>query len=383
MKIKTIVIAVVALAVVAIVGTRLFNENKTNDQGGVVKPIESIKVSVVKPTVMQFEDIVTFVGGVEPKEAAIVASKVTSNVTVLDVFVDIGDQVKQGQPLARLDDSLTRRQIEEARAAVAAAKASISQARSQLQTTEKDYVRYKNLYQEQVISRQQLDQIEGQYEVDKAKLDQSQRQLEQAEAQLRQLQVMMSYHDIVSPVNGVIAERNIDPGDTVGAGTSCFVVSRQETVKIKGTITESDYPKVRLGQLAHVTIDAFPGVSFEGSVSRLSPTLDASTRTANLEVWIPSKGILKPGMFARVEVVVGKHDGIALPKEAVKQLAGTGEWYCFIVGPDKKAKQIFVKRGIETGNLVEIIEGVSAEDRVISPVVRALGEGVPVEVVTQ
>jgi len=383
MKIKTIVIAVVALAVVAIVGTRLFNENKTNDQGGVVKPIESIKVSVVKPTVMQFEDIVTFVGGVEPKEAAIVASKVTSNVTVLDVFVDIGDQVKQGQPLARLDDSLTRRQIEEARAAVAAAKASISQARSQLQTTEKDYVRYKNLYQEQVISRQQLDQIEGQYEVDKAKLDQSQRQLEQAEAQLRQLQVMMSYHDIVSPVNGVIAERNIDPGDTVGAGTSCFVVSRQETVKIKGTITESDYPKVRLGQLAHVTIDAFPGVSFDGSVSRLSPTLDASTRTANLEVWIPSKGILKPGMFARVEVVVGKHDGIALPKEAVKQLAGTGEWYCFIVGPDKKAKQIFVKRGIETGNLVEIIEGVSAEDRVISPVVRALGEGVPVEVVTQ
>ena len=383
MKIKTIVIAVVALAVVAIVGTRLFNENKTNDQGGVVKPIESIKVSVVKPTVMQFEDIVTFVGGVEPKEAAIVGSKVTSNVTVLDVFVDIGDQVKQGQLLARLDDSLTRRQIEEARAAVAAAKASISQAKSQLQTTEKDYVRYKNLYQEQVISRQQLDQIEGQYEVDKAKLDQSQRQLEQAEAQLRQLQVMMSYHDIVSPVNGVIAERNIDPGDTVGAGTSCFVVSRQETVKIKGTITESDYPKVRLGQLAHVTIDAFPGVSFDGSVSRLSPTLDASTRTANLEVWIPSKGILKPGMFARVEVVVGKHDGIALPKEAVKQLAGTGEWYCFIVGPDKKAKQIFVKRGIETGNLVEIIEGVSAEDRVISPVVRALGEGVPVEVVTQ
>jgi len=383
MKIKTIVIAIVALAVVAVAGTRLFNENKTNDQSDVVKPLESIKVSVVKPTVMQFEDIVTFVGGVEPKEAAIVGSKVTSNVTVLDVFVDIGDQVKQGQLLARLDDSLTRRQIEEARAAVAAAKASISQAKSQLQTTEKDYVRYKNLYQEQVISRQQLDQIEGQYEVDKAKLDQSQRQLEQAEAQLRQLQVMMSYHDIVSPVNGVIAERNIDPGDTVGAGSSCFVVSRQETVKIKGTITESDYPKVRLGQLAHVTIDAFPGVSFDGSVSRLSPTLDASTRTANLEVWIPSKGILKPGMFARVEVVVGKHDGIALPKEAVKQLAGTGEWYCFIVGPDKKAKQIFVKRGIETGNLVEIIEGVSAEDRVISPVVRALGEGVPVEVVTQ
>lgn len=383
MKIKTIVIAVVALAVVAIVGTRLFNENKTNDQGGVVKPIESIKVSVVKPTVMQFEDIVTFVGGVEPKEAAIVASKVTSNVTVLDVFVDIGDQVKQGQLLARLDDSLTRRQIEEARAAVAAAKASISQARSQLQTTEKDYVRYKNLYQEQVISRQQLDQIEGQYEVDKAKLDQSQRQLEQAEAQLRQLQVMMSYHDIVSPVNGVIAERNIDPGDTVGAGSSCFVVSRQETVKIKGTITESDYPKVRLGQLAHVTIDAFPGVSFEGSVSRLSPTLDASTRTANLEVWIPSKGILKPGMFARVEVVVGKHDGIALPREAVKQLAGTGEWYCFIVGSDGKAKQVFVKRGIESGNLVEIVEGVAESDSVISPVVQALGDGMPVEVVSQ
>ncbi|SIN71924.1 RND family efflux transporter, MFP subunit [Acetomicrobium flavidum] len=383
MKTKTIVIVAVALAVVAIVGTSLFNKNKAKDQSGVIKPQESIKVSVVRPTVMKFEDIVTFVGGVEPKEAAIVASKVTSNVTVLDVFVDIGDQVKQGQLLARLDNSLTRRQIEEAKAAVAAAKASISQAKSQLQTTEKDYVRYKNLYQEQVISRQQLDQIEGQYEVDKAKLDQSQRQLEQAEAQLRQLQVMMSYHDIVSPVNGVIAERNIDPGDTVGPGSACFVISRQETVKIKGTITENDYPKVRLGQLAHVKVDAFPNVSFDGSVSRLSPTLDATTRTADLEVWLPSKGMLKPGMFARVEVIVGKHDGIALPREAVKQLAGTGEWYCFIVGSDGKAKQVFVKRGIESGNLVEIVEGVAESDSVISPVVQALGDGMPVEVVSQ
>ncbi|NLI42973.1 MAG: efflux RND transporter periplasmic adaptor subunit [Synergistaceae bacterium] len=383
MKIKTIVIVVIALVFAAIVGVRVLDGNKPKDQNNVADLQEVIKVSVVKPTVIEFEDLVTFVGTAEPKEKAVLASKVTNDVTVLEVLVDVGDMVKRGQRLARFDDNIVSRQIEEARAAVAAAKAAMSQARSQLQTTEKDYIRYKNLFEEQVISRQQLDQIEGRYEVEKAKLEQAQRQLDQAEAQLMQLQIMKGYHDVVSPVDGVIAQRNIDPGDTVRAGNTCFVISKQEIVKIKGTITEKDYPKVKLGQLAHVKVDAFPDMAFEAQVMRISPTLDSVTRTGEVEVWVPANDTLKPGMFARVEVVVGRHKGLSLPREAIKQLLGTGEWYCFVVTDDNKAKQTFIKRGIESGNLVEIVEGVSEGYGVISPIVRALGDGVPVEVVSE
>ncbi|MEN2997374.1 MAG: efflux RND transporter periplasmic adaptor subunit [Acetomicrobium sp.] len=383
MKIKTVVIAVIAVALASVIGLRVLNNDKTTEQPGVSTPQQSaINVSVVKPNLMEFEDIITFVGTVEPQEKAMITSKVTNNVTVLEVYVDVGSEVKKGQPLAKLDDSLVNRQIEEAKAA-AAARAAISQAKSQLQTTEKDYMRYKNLYEEQVISRQQLDQIEGQYEVEKAKLEQAQRQLDQAQAQLRQLQIMREYHSIVSPVDGVIAERHIDPGDTVSVGSTCFTVSRQETVKIIGTVTENDYPRIKLGQVAHVKVDAFPNMTFEAEVVRISPILDSVTRSGEVEVWLSSEGILKPGMFARTEVIVGKHEGLSLPREAVKQLPGTGEWYCFVVTPDKKAKQVFVRRGIESGNLVEIIEGLKGEDNVISPVVRAIGDGVSVEVVGQ
>jgi len=384
MKIKTVVITVIAVVLASIIGLRVLNNDKTTEQPGMSTSQQSaINVSVVKPSLMEFENIVTFVGTVEPQEKAMIASKVTNNVTVLEVYVDVGSEVKKGQPLAKLDDSLVNRQIEEAKATVAAAGAAISQAKSQLQTTEKDYIRYKNLYEEQVISRQQLDQIEGQYEVEKAKLEQAQRQLDQAQAQLRQLQIMREYHSIVSPVDGVIAERHIDPGDTVSVGTACFTISRQETVKIIGTVTENDYPRIKLGQVAHVKVDAFPNMTFEAEVVRISPVLDSVTRTGEVEVWLSSEGMLKPGMFARAEVVVGKHEGLSLPREAVKQLPGTGEWYCFVVTPDKKAKQVFVKRGIESGSLVEIIEGLEAEDDVISPVVRAIGDGVSVEVVDQ
>ena len=160
MKIKTIVLVVIALVFAAIVGVRVLDGNKPKDQNNVADLQEVIKVSVVKPTVIEFEDLVTFVGTAEPKEKAVLASKVTNDVTVLEVLVDVGDMVKRGQRLARFDDSIVRGKLKK-QAAVAAAKAAMSQARSQLQTTEKDYIRYKNLFEEQVISRQQLDQIEG------------------------------------------------------------------------------------------------------------------------------------------------------------------------------------------------------------------------------
>ncbi|MBC7323424.1 MAG: biotin/lipoyl-binding protein, partial [Acetomicrobium sp.] len=126
MKIKTVVIVVITVALASIIGLRVLNNDKTTEQPGVPTPQQSaINVSVVKPNLMEFEDIITFVGTVEPQEKAMIASKVTNNVTVLEVYVDVGSEIKKGQPLAKLDDSLVNRQIEEAKAAVAAARAAI------------------------------------------------------------------------------------------------------------------------------------------------------------------------------------------------------------------------------------------------------------------
>ncbi|MBC7077049.1 MAG: efflux RND transporter periplasmic adaptor subunit, partial [Synergistales bacterium] len=254
----SIPIAVVVVAVVALLLWRGDKSNSVDHTTELAPSVQKIRVAATKPTLMTFEDTVTFVGNLEAEERASVASKV-SDVTVLSVNVDVGDEIKRGDILVEMDDSLNRRQIEEARAAVARAEAAIAQAKSRLSTVEKDYKRYKQLYEEQVISRQQFDQTEGQYEVEKAGLDLAQRELKQAQARLEQLLIVKNYHKVAAPVGGVIAERRVDPGDTVKSGDVLLVISRQDNVKVKGPITETDYPKVKLGQPVHVRVDAFPG----------------------------------------------------------------------------------------------------------------------------
>ncbi|HPP36934.1 MAG TPA: efflux RND transporter periplasmic adaptor subunit [Thermosynergistes sp.] len=374
----------IAVAVVAVVALLLWRGDKSNsvDHTTELAPsVQKIRVAATKPTLMTFEDTVTFVGNLEAEETASVASKV-SDVTVLSVNVDVGDEIKRGDILVEMDDSLNRRQIEEARAAVARAEAAIAQAKSRLSTVEKDYKRYKQLYEEQVISRQQFDQTEGQYEVEKAGLDLAQRELKQAQARLEQLLIVKNYHKVAAPGDGVIAERLVDPGDTVKSGDVLLVISRQDNVKVKGPITETDYPKVKLGQPVHVRVDAFLGREFNGKVNRISPVLDPATRTGEVEALMTSQGLLKPGMFARAFIVVGSHEALALPREAVRQLTGTGEWYCFVASDDV-AQQRPIKRGAEQGNWVEVTEGIDPSELVITTVVRQLSDGVPVEVTTQ
>ena len=377
----SIPIAVVIVAVVALLFWRGDKSNSVDHTTELAPSVQKIRVAATKPMLMTFEDTVTFVGNLEAEERASVASKV-SDVTVLSVNVDVGDEIKRGDILVEMDDSLNRRQIEEARAAVARAEAAIAQAKSRLSTVEKDYKRYKQLYEEQVISRQQFDQTEGQYEVEKAGLDLAQRELKQAQARLEQLLIVKNYHKVAAPVGGVIAERRVDPGDTIKSGDVLLVISRQDNVKIKGPITENDYPKVKLGQPVHVRVDAFPGREFNGKVNRISPVLDPATRTGEVEALIASQGLLKPGMFAPAFIVVGSHEALALPREAVRQLAGTGEWYCFVASDDV-AQQRPIKRGAEQGNWIEITEGIGESDLVITTVVRQLSDGVPVEVATQ
>jgi len=383
MKIKRRQI-IYALVLVAMVGGYMWYtgrpEANNEQKAPSVESGAAIKVSVIQPVPMTFEDVAGFVGSVEPEEKAKVISKVGSSVTALEVYVDVGDQVKKGQLLAELDPSLNQRQIEEARAAVAQAKAAVAQAKSRLQTAERDYARYKGLFEEEVISRQEMDQVENQYEVEKAGLDLAREQIRQAEARLRQLQTVREYHNVVSPVEGVIAERFFDPGETIAAGGELFIISKQERVKIKGTVTESVYPKIRLGQKATVKVDALGDYSKDASVSRISPVLDEKTRSAVVEVLLESGGMLKPGMFARVDLALGEHEGLGIEREALKQLPGTAEWYCFVVS-DGKARQRFVKIGATSGNMVEITEGLEEGEQIISPLVRAILDGVPVEVV--
>ena len=324
---------------------------------------EVLPVETVYLKAMTFEDKISFASTIEPEEKAAVVGKVPGK-TVLKVFVAEGDRVKEGDPLAEIDDSLLRQQILQAEAA-------LGRASSYSSTVGADFERISALYKEEVVSRQQFDRVQGEAKG-------ASRQVQEARAALGQLKIMLGYHKITAPVSGVVLSRTIDPGDTVSQAPA-FIIARQERVKISGAVPEKLFTRVKTGQKAIVTVDALPGKQFEGAVSRVFPSLDPVTRTGKTEVLLPSEGVLLPGMYARTSIQIGVRQGLALPLEAVGRLAGTGESVCYVAEDGVARLRIFTP-GLEQNNYLEVLKGLEPHEAVILSRSQNLRDGTAVMV---
>ncbi|HOO88644.1 MAG TPA: efflux RND transporter periplasmic adaptor subunit, partial [Synergistales bacterium] len=157
-----------------------------------VPTTEAIPVRTLSLLPATFEETVSFAANVEPEETAAVVSKVPGR-TVLRVHVNEGDYVKKGQKLAEVDDSLLRQQI-------AQAEAVLGKARTYAATIGAEYKRIAALYQENVVSRQQYERMDGEAKV-------AVRQVEEARAGVNQLRIMLGYHTLEAPVSGVVLSR--------------------------------------------------------------------------------------------------------------------------------------------------------------------------------
>lgn len=324
---------------------------------------EVLPVETVYLKTMTFEDKISFSATIEPEEKAAVVCKVPGK-TVLRVFVAEGDEVKEGDSLAEIDDSLLRQQILQAEAA-------LGRASSYSSTVGADFERISALYKEEVVSRQQFDRVQGEARV-------ASRQVQEARAALNQLKIMLGYHKITAPVSGIVLSRAIDPGDTVSQAPA-FVIARQEKVKISGAVPEKLFPRVKTGQKAIVTVDAFPGKQFEAAVSRVYPSLDPVTRTGKAEVLLPSEGVLFPGMYARVLIRTGTREGLALPLEGLGKLPGTGETVCY-VAEDGVARLRIITPGMEQDNYLEVLSGLQPHEAVILSRSQNLRDGTAISV---
>jgi len=337
-------------------------QHNTQDQQTV--QVDIPKVRVIAPVLYQFRDTVSFTAEIEPENRVAVICKVPGK-NVLQVNVEEGDTVEQGQLMAELDDALVKQDIARARAMVSGAEVQYRVLRS-------DYVRMKDLLEEEVISQQRFDHVEAEYRAAGS-------QLRQARVSLEQLETLQGYHRITAPISGMISKRNIDPGDTATSQLPLFLIFQQKDLKIRGAVAERPFLSLKEGQSARVEIDALPGRVFQATVSRLSPALDPVTRTGEVELSISSEDILKPGIFARVSIQTGSHETLALPKDVIRPLPGTGEFQFFVLSGDR-AEQRIVTIGSEENNMVEIPGGLSPEDRVIATITDKLRDGIQVEV---
>jgi len=185
---------------------------------------------------------------------------------------------------------------------------------------------------------------------------------------------------VEAPISGIVAKTYLDQGDSVSPQAPIAVVADMDEVKIKIEVTEVDYPKVKLGQMARIKVDAYPDKEFEGKLSKLSTLVSPQTRTATAEITIPNpEHFLVPGMFARISLLVGEHKALVVPRDAILRLPGTGVYYCFIV-QENKAKKAFVELGAKENNLQEIVKGLNEGDLVILSGQGILQTGAAVEI---
>ncbi len=306
------------------------------------------------------------------------------------VAVQLGDSVRRGQMIAKVEDFEIQEQVRQAEAAFRVAQATIRQrdADLKLATTNRD--RSKSLFDRQLLPQQTYDDTENRYEAAQAQTDFARAQFEQTKARLDELNITLANTIITSPVDGFVSKRFLDPGAFVGPNSPVAAVVDIRTVRMVANLIEKDTKRVPAGTSAAVEVDAFPGEKFSGRVSRVAPVFDPATRTAEMEIEIPNSGYrLKPGMYARVQLTVGaKNNALTVPRNAVVDVEGRSG--VFVASPAPAgdgaapaagapapllAKFLPVETGIRDGEHVEITSGVEEGARVVTTGAGALKDG--------
>jgi HlyD family secretion protein len=196
------------------------------------------------------------------------------------------------------------------------------------------------------------------------------------------LRINLSNTRILSPVDGFVGSRSLDPGAFVGTNSSFLSVVDIHFVRLVANLVEKDLRRIVIDMPAVVEVDAYPGETFAGRVARLAPVLDPATRTAQMEVEVPNAGArLKPGMYARVQFVVAQRTGaLTVPRNAIVEVEGTRGVF---VADGKTARFKPITSGIVDGEAVEITEGLADGNTVITLGSASLRDGDPIVVAGQ
>jgi HlyD family secretion protein len=340
-------------------------------------------------------------GKVEPITKVEVKSKASGIVKKL--LVDAGDRVKKGQLLAQLDKVEIRAEVEQSRAALAAAEANLKSSEADYERAKVDaegpdvpllkraYERAVGMAKEGVVSTSALEDAQKSYElalnkqnvakaqliVLKAKIAQSQAQVAQDRAHLNQLDEQLSYTDIESPIDGVVLSRDVEMGDAVSSilvlGSSATLVMTLgdiSEVYVKGKVDESDIGKVYMGQPARIKVESFKDKTFNGKVTKISPMGVEKDNVTTFEVRVSINnpgGELKAAMTANAEIILEEHKNVLqIPEGAIIY---DKDKKASVEVPDPRAKdgkkKVAVNIGISNGAKTELLAGLREGDQVV------------------
>jgi RND family efflux transporter MFP subunit len=285
------------------------------------------------------------------------------------IYVAEGDRVSRGQLLAELDTQSIRLQLQQAEAALAAAKANLEDA-------QKNFDRMSRLFKEKAVSDQQ-------YEKARLALEAARAQRDQAEAVVNLARHTLDVSIMKAPFDGVIASKNAEEGDVINpmmggltATSGIVTLVNYSKIKVKFDVSPDDIKKIARGQKVYVEGYDMPGQRFEGEITVVNSSADPQTKKFRVEALINNPELqLKPGTFGQVIIeVVSKEDALTVPQRAL-----LGNSYVLVVEGNKAVKRN-VTIGIKNTDLVEVTSGLKEGEAVIVEGNFGLADGSPVEV---
>jgi len=304
-----------------------------------------VEAEVVKPERIAQEIIA--VGSLRSNESVTLSSEIAGRIS--------GIHFREGQPVARgallfeLDDSIYRAELEQARAGHA--------------LSQRNHERAQELFERSLISTRERDEAAAKLDVDRAAVA-------LAEARLAKARIL-------APFEGVVGLRAVSPGDYITPGQPLAPLEQMSVLKADFRLSEAALPAIRVGQVLNLEVDAWPGQAFPGRVYAIDPRLAEDTRSIGVRARVPNdKGQLRPGLFARVRLVVAERASVVLVPE--QSVIPQGDKLFVYVIEDGKAAMRPVRLGVRQAGRVEIVEGVKPGDTVITAGVQKIGPGSPV-----
>jgi len=358
---KRFVILLIVAAIAGLIGWQIYQKafkTTKRSEAGRNGPV-AVAVEIRPVEVGTIRDVRDFTGTLNARSQFIVAPKIAGRLKKL--FFNIGDNVRQGDLVAVLDDEEYHQEVDRARAELDVARANLKESEDTLEITKREFERTVALRQKKIASESELDAAESNYKIQESKLKVAMAQVLQREAALRVAEVRLSYTRIAVPQgrgNGyrVVGERYVHEGAMLAANNPIVSIFDIHSMIAAIHVIEQDYSKIQVGMVADVFTDAYPGRTFIGKVVRKAPLLKETSRQARVEIEIPNpEGLLKPGMFVRANIQFGQNDqATVVPKDAlVKREETTG---VFRVDPaEKKARFVPVVTGILNGRQAEIL----------------------------
>jgi HlyD family secretion protein len=369
---KKIAIGIVLAAVVAFAGYMYF---KTDNGVSQYRTAKVEKGEVV--------DAIAATGTINAVTTVSVGSQVSG--TLQQIFVDFNSRVSKGQVIALIDPRLLEAAVDQARANVSNAKASLEKAQVGVIDTDRTNRRNRELVKDGFVPQADVDSSQTAWEQAVAQKRSADAALQQVEGALRVALTNLDYATIRSPVNGTVISRNVDVGQTVAASfqtPTLFSIAEDLTkMQVDTNVDESDIGRAVLGQTVTFTVDAWPEKTFTGEVAQVrnSPIVTQNVVTYNVVVRVDNRDLLlKPGMTANVSIQVKKFsDVLKIPNAALRyrpaakgtetESAGkrpasgkgkeAGGQRVYLLGKDGKPVPVPIKSGVSNGTSTVLVEG--------------------------